>query len=472
MNRANFIKFFQISIDFFSFGISIFLSSFFLLEISGGDYRYFPLEQLSSFILIHCIMGSCCVIWFWIRLRHYTYRKPFWFELKEIFRTLLIIFVIELAIVAFSRLYVSRYFWSVTWLLVFTLVPFGRVLTKNLLIKLGWYLKETIIIGNGKNAKEVFDALNNEPYLGFNIKLFINTEEYKSEFIEGVPVMRHNPELLTKLVSPEFTQFILAIDEENKVKQDFWLRYLIRKGCRSISVIPDFRGIPLYGTDMSFLFSHEMVLFRVNNNLAKRSSRFIKRVFDILGASFLILFLFPLCIPLYFLIKKDGGKLIYEHSRIGQNKKEFKCLKFRTMVNNSDEVLERILATDESARLEWEKDFKLKDDPRITPIGRWLRARSLDELPQLWNVLKGEMSLVGPRPIVKEELPYYQEDVDYYLMAKPGMTGLWQVSGRNNVSYDTRVYFDTWYAKNWSLWNDIVILFKTLKVVWKKAGAY
>ena len=142
------------------------------------------------------------------------------------------------------------------------------------------------------------------------------------------------------------------------------------------------------------------------------------------------------------------------------------------MVNNSDEVLEKILATDENARLEWEKDFKLKDDPRITPIGKWLRARSLDELPQLWNVLKGEMSLVGPRPIVKEELSYYQEDVDYYLMAKPGMTGLWQVSGRNNVSYDTRVYFDTWYAKNWSLWNDIVILLKTTKVVCKKTGAY
>ena len=123
-------------------------------------------------------------------------------------------------------------------------------------------------------------------------------------------------------------------------------------------------------------------------------------------------------------------------------------------------MLEKILATDESARLEWEKDFKLKDDPRITPIGRWLRARSLDELPQLWNVLKGEMSLVGPRPIVKEELPYYQEDVDYYLMAKPGMTGLWQVSGRNNCKLlMIRVYFDTWYAKNWSLWNDIVILF-------------
>ena len=123
----------------------------------------------------------------------------------------------------------------------------------------------------------------------------------------------------------------------------------------------------------------------------------MKRLFDIFAASFLLLLLLPFCIPLYFIIKRDGGSFIYGHPRIGQYKKEFKCLKFRTMVNNSDEVLEKILATDESARLEWEKDFKLKDDPRITPIGRWLRARSLDELPQLWNVLKGEMSLVGPR---------------------------------------------------------------------------
>ena len=111
---------------------------------------------------------------------------------------------------------------------------------------------------------------------------------------------------------------------------------------------------------------------------------------------------------------------------------------------------------------------KRKDEPKISKV----LLTILDELPQLWNVLKGEMSLVGPRPIVKKELSYYQEDVDYYLMAKPGMTGLWQVSGRNNVSYDTRVYFDTWYAKNWSLWNDIVILLKTAKVVCKKTGAY
>lgn len=471
MHKITWCKFILLATDFLTLFSSLFIA-YEVLDIARGGRFYFPLEEFNTYVLIHACVSFVGVLWFWIRLRHYTYRKPFWFELKEIIRTLLILFIIELAIVAFSRLYVSRYFWSVTWICIFVGLPFSRIFVKNLLIKSGMYLKETIIIGNGKNAKEVFSALNNESYLGFDIKLFVTTEDYHSEFIEGIPVIRHNPELLMKLVSPEFTQFILAIDEENKAKQDFWLRYLIRKGCRSISVIPDFRGIPLYGMDMSFLFSQEMVLFRVNNNLAKRSSKIVKRTFDILGSSFLLLLLLPFCIPLYFIITRDGGNFIYEHPRIGQHKKKFKCLKFRTMVNNSDEVLAKILATDESARLEWEKDFKLKDDPRITPIGRWLRARSLDELPQLWNVLKGEMSLVGPRPIVKKELSYYQEDVDYYLMAKPGMTGLWQVSGRNNVSYDTRVYFDTWYAKNWSLWNDIVILLKTTKVVCKKTGAY
>lgn len=471
MHKITWCKFILLATDFLTLFSSLFIA-YEVLDITHGGRFYFPLEEFNAYVLIHTCVSFVGVLWFWIRLRHYTYRKPFWFELKEIIRTLLILFIIELAIVAFSRLYVSRYFWSVTWLCIFVGLPFFRILVKKLLIKSGMYLKETIIIGNGKNAKAVFNALNDESYLGFDIKFFVTTEDDHSEFLEGLPIMDHNSERLMELVSPEFTQFILAIDEEKKVEQDFWLRYLIRKGCRSISVIPDFRGIPLYGTDMSFLFSQEMVLFRVNNNLAKRSSKIVKRTFDILGSSFLLLLLLPFCIPLYFIITRDGGNLIYEHSRIGQYKKKFKCLKFRTMVNNSDEVLENILATDESARLEWEKDFKLKDDPRITPIGRWLRARSLDELPQLWNVFKGEMSLVGPRPIVKKELPYYQEDVDYYLMAKPGMTGLWQVSGRNNVSYDTRVYFDTWYAKNWSLWNDIVILLKTVKVVWKKTGAY
>ena len=186
----------------------------------------------------------------------------------------------------------------------------------------------------------------------------------------------------------------------------------------------------------------------------------------------LLLFLGPIFALLCYMVKRDGGNAIYGHERVGQNGKKFKCLKFRSMVTNSKEVLEKLLATSEEARIEWDKDFKLKNDPRVTRIGSFLRKTSLDELPQLWNVIRGEMSLVGPRPVIEAELERYAGDVDYYLMAKPGMTGLWQVSGRNDIDYDTRVYFDSWYVKNWALWTDIAILFKTAGVVLRRDGAY
>lgn len=472
MHKHIISKVILITSDFITLFCSLILTYLIFLLNSIDIGSYVPFELKDNYTAIHFIISLLCSIWFWIRLRHYTYRKPFWFELKEILRTLFIFFIIELAIIGLSKLYISRTFWVVTWGCIFILVPFTRASLKNFLIWKGIYTKDTVIIGNGENAQNVFKALSEEKYLGFNIRLFVSTEDVSINTIGDVPVMRHNPELLLKIVDPEFTQFIIAIDEATKSKQDFWLRYLIKKGCRAVSVIPDFRGIPLYGTDMTFLFSHEMMLFRVNNNLAKRASKLLKRTFDIMGAIFLMIILSPVFLFLYFLIRKDGGKAIYRHTRIGQYKKPFECLKFRSMAVNSEEILKELLEKDSEARKEWEKDFKLKCDPRITKIGKYLRATSLDELPQLWNVLKGEMSLVGPRPIVKEELNYYRDDVDYYLMAKPGMTGLWQVSGRNNVNYETRVYFDTWYAKNWSLWNDIVILFKTINVVLKRDGAY
>jgi undecaprenyl-phosphate galactose phosphotransferase len=150
----------------------------------------------------------------------------------------------------------------------------------------------------------------------------------------------------------------------------------------------------------------------------------------------------------------------------------FGCLKFRTMVPDADGVLRRLLEDDPRARAEWESDFKLKDDPRITPIGAFLRRTSLDELPQLWNVLKGEMSLVGPRPIIEEELERYGDQVGYYLETRPGITGLWQISGRNDTGYEDRVALDSWYVRNWSLWYDLVILVKTINVVLQHKGAY
>ncbi|MBB5471240.1 Undecaprenyl-phosphate galactose phosphotransferase WbaP [Paraburkholderia sp. Clong3] len=198
----------------------------------------------------------------------------------------------------------------------------------------------------------------------------------------------------------------------------------------------------------------------------------VKRTMDVCGASVLLILLFPVLLIIALAVMSDHGNAVYGHPRIGRGGRTFKCLKFRSMVKNSDEVLAKLLATDPQARAEWDRDFKLKNDIRVTPVGRILRKTSLDELPQLWNVLRGDMSLVGPRPIVQKELVRYGRDVRYYLALKPGMTGLWQVSGRNDVDYPTRVSLDVKYAMNRSLTFDMSILLRTVKVVFAKDGAY
>lgn len=472
MRKQNLCKYLIALCDFssfiFSFVISILIIQYFIGDIND----YFPKEQIEEKVVIHIVLSLIGVAWFWIRLRHYTYRKPFWSELKEMLRTLAILAVVELATIAFSKLYFSRYLWVLTWIITLFLLPFLRVMLKNYLIKTKIFLKDTIIIGGGQNAIDAYYALMSEPYLGLKVKYFIALNKDNSLDNLGVPIINEVRQGIWELVTKESDQFIIALEDNEIDSQNRWLRYLSKKNYRSVSVIPTLRGLPLYSTNMSFLFSYEVMLLRVNNNLAKRSSRIMKRCMDIFGSLALIIILSPLLLSLYLLICRDGGNAIYGHERVGQNKKLFKCLKFRSMVLDSDKVLDEILASDFKARAEWEKDFKLRNDPRITPIGAFIRRTSLDELPQLFNVLIGQMSLVGPRPVVMDELAYYKEDVDYYLMAKPGMTGLWQVSGRNNVDYDTRVYFDSWYVKNWSLWNDIAILFKTIQVVRKEDGAY
>ncbi|CVG05626.1 undecaprenyl-phosphate galactose phosphotransferase WbaP [Serratia sp. IR-2025] len=457
--------------DFLFFNTSLFLA-YFIVFHSTGNSLVLPVDgTYTARIFAHLILSVVCIIWFLSRLRHYTYRKPFWFELKEVVRTLLIFAVLDLSLVAFSKWNFSRWVWLVTWVLILILIPLGRAITKRILNKLHLWKKDTIVIGSGKNAKEAYAALQSEEVLGFNVIAFVCTSSPCEEVITDIPVL-DSEEALWKIADVESTQFIVALEFEEHALRDWWLKNLAKHNCRSVSVIPTLRGVPLYGTDMSFIFSHEVMILRVGNNLAKRSSRLIKRVFDIVGSASIMLVLSPVLLFLAYKVSRDGGKAIYGHERVGHNGIRFKCLKFRSMVMNSQEVLDNLLRTDPAAKAEWDKDFKLKNDPRITKIGHFIRKTSLDELPQLWNVFRGEMSLVGPRPIIEAELERYAGDVDYYYMAKPGMTGLWQVSGRNDIDYDTRVYFDAWYVKNWALWNDIAILFKTIGVVLKRDGAY
>jgi Undecaprenyl-phosphate galactose phosphotransferase WbaP len=197
----------------------------------------------------------------------------------------------------------------------------------------------------------------------------------------------------------------------------------------------------------------------------------VKSVIDLSVAGLSFLVLLPLFILVAILVKLDGGPIFFAHSRIGRRGRSFKCYKFRSMRTNSDDLLANMLLSDPEAAEEWKTKRKLRNDPRITPIGKILRKTSLDELPQLLNVLKMDMSLVGPRPIVDQELHLYGAEIHKYCSFRPGITGLWQVSGRSETTFSRRVEFDVKYTENWSVWLDLKIIAKTVPTVIWGSGA-
>ena len=237
-----------------------------------------------------------------------------------------------------------------------------------------------------------------------------------------------------------------------------------------IDYLPASRSFPIFGARaVSFdgLGGLEMV-----NQGRMRMTRFNKRVMDGVFALLAFFVFLPVFVVVPALVKfTSRGPVFYRHRRLGRGGRSIHILKFRTMYVDADERLRNILAEDPAAAEEWERNFKLKNDPRVTPLGRFLRKTSLDELPQLFNVLSGEMALVGPRPIVEEEKPYYGDRYSLLSSVKPGMTGLWQVSGRSETDYARRVALDAQYILNWSPWMDIWILFRTVVAVLTMRGS-
>jgi Undecaprenyl-phosphate galactose phosphotransferase WbaP len=361
--------------------------------------------------------------------------------------------------------------WLLVWLIAVVMIVWGRMLTRLLLKQLGLWTRPTIIIGQGPNANDAAVALQSEPRMGFQVAGYVDVTQAQPELKLNGRTLKNSAELQVLADQPGI-QWVIALEHSQSDQREHWLRTLAQWGATDISVIPAMRGVPLYGTDMSHFFSHEVALLRVRNNLRRWPARLTKRLFDLFSAAFLLLVLSPLMLIIALALKLEGGPVLFAHTRVGKNGKAFRCFKFRSMVPNAEDKLQKLLQHNPALKAEWDKEHKLKDDPRISKLGAFLRRNSLDELPQLLNVLKSEMSLVGPRPIVREELQKYGIEKSYYLMVRPGMTGLWQVSGRNDVDYETRVYLDAWYVKNWSLWYDLAILFKTIKVVFAKRGAY
>jgi Undecaprenyl-phosphate galactose phosphotransferase WbaP len=252
------------------------------------------------------------------------------------------------------------------------------------------------------------------------------------------------------------------------------LRHTIQDCCRGfrhVLLMPDMPGVCSLGV-LAREIGGELG-FELPQRLFHQSAAFAKRTIDLSISLFVLALLLPLFLLIMLAVRVTSpGPIFYGHSRYGRDGDLFKALKFRTMAMNSDAILEEHLRRHPELREEWNRDHKLKNDPRITSIGTWLRRYSLDELPQLWNVIKGDMSLVGPRPIVAAEIPKYGLGYNLYTRVRPGITGLWQVSGRNNTTYEERVAFDEYYVRNWSIWLDSYILARTAKVVLTADGAY
>ena len=408
---------------------------------------------------------------FLMRFQHYSDRRPFWDELGDVLRLVGILAVLDMTLIAATRWNASRLWWLLVWLLACIAIVWGRVLTRWVLRQMGLWIRPTIIIGHGENATEAAIALQSEPRMGFQVVGYVDVDASKPELQLNGRTLQ-NLKQLEVLADQPGIQWVIALEHSQAEQREHWLRTLTQWGATDISVIPAMRGVPLYGTDIAHFFSHEVALLRVRNNLRRWPARLTKRLFDTSLAAMLILLLSPVMLLIALTLKLEGGNVFFAHQRVGKNGRKFNCLKFRSMVPNAEQLLQQLLQQQPEIKAQWDKEHKLKDDPRISKLGDFLRRTSLDELPQLFNVLQSEMSLVGPRPIVQEELQKYGLEKSYYLMVRPGMTGLWQVSGRNDVDYETRVYLDAWYVKNWSLWYDLAILFKTVKVVFWRNGAY
>lgn len=423
-------------------------------------------------------LAPLALVIFWTQ-GHYSKRKPYAREVREVLHACAGLLLAQVALAFFSGWEMPRLLPLVQWILTPALLLSLRAILKFSMLRHGSWSRPMVIVGTGANARETARVFEAERLMGYHLIAFLDlpgsaptVTQYHDRRGRSVPCLHLGAQIditLKQLGSPHV---VLALDQGGMESSEMLIQQLNRD-CPNLQIVPSLRGLPLHGMSLNHFFAHDIMVLGMRNNLAQRGPQILKRAFDVFCSAMLLAITSPLFLWVAIQVKLGGGGgVFFGHMRIGQNGVPFPCYKFRTMAVNADVLLKELLANDPAAREEWERDFKLKNDPRVTKIGRFLRKTSLDELPQLWNVFKGQMSLVGPRPVVQAELERYGDQLEYYLEARPGITGLWQTSGRNDVSYETRVNLDAWYVKNWSLFTDLVILIRTVKVLLVKDGAY
>ncbi|MCR5217221.1 undecaprenyl-phosphate galactose phosphotransferase WbaP [Treponema sp.] len=349
------------------------------------------------------------------------------------------------------------------WPFATLFLPLFREWARRCSCKFSWWGVPAVIYTHGNNGHEIVKRLVEHPNFGYIPILIITDDKDASDTFMDIPVRVINDQI-KQILSELKIKVAIVCDYKNDLEAiQTRYRYMIRVPRNQLATtlslkMKNFGGI---------------LGFSSTNYLTKFGSLLLKRTIDILLCLSVAPFAIPVGIFCALGIKLTSkGPVFYGHKRVGQNHKLLKCWKFRSMCIDADEKLKKILAEDPVRAAEWEKDRKFTDDPRVTKFGKFLRKTSLDELPQLWNIFTGSMSFVGPRPVTESELSKYGKYSDYVLSVTPGLSGMWQISGRSDTGYEERISLDTYYIQNWSIWLDIWIIIKTVWVVLKRKGAY
>jgi lipopolysaccharide/colanic/teichoic acid biosynthesis glycosyltransferase len=371
----------------------------------------------------------------------YTKRYDFWQELERTFKAILLSGVIVFAVLAMTKHSdsYSRFIIIMVFVILAILLPLQKYFIKRILFALGYWKHPAHLLGEDPFFEQ---HVYNNPYLGY---IYSSRELAKTLFVSS----SHSKEQIETILH----NALLSRQE--------------------VIFIPAIKNFDFSDAHIIHIFNSRANLIIVDNNLINPFNRSLKYSLDYL----LSIILFPLLVLLIGFIawkikREDGGTIFFKQERLGQNGKPFECYKFRSMRENSNALLKTYLQEHPEEVTYYNAYHKYINDPRITKIGSLLRKTSLDELPQIINVLKGEMSLIGPRPYMTNEKEKIGDSIDMILAVKPGVTGLWQVSGRSDVDFASRVDMDVWYVRNWSIWSDIIILIKTVQVVLGHKGSY
>ena len=416
---------------------------FYLTLYIRVEMEAFSLPPLNYFLLKDFIFVIFIIFILMYYEKIYTLRYDFWQETKKVFKGLFLSYLIVLALLTlqktsldYSRLFITLYF---TFALL--LIPTTKRLTKKLIYKFSFFRKKVLIIGD-KEQINIFE------------------KEFEENWYLGMEPVQKKYD--TVIISSKG----LSLEKINKKIE----KYLNKHS--SVYVVPYVTSINFSNSNIMEYSNIRYSTIQIENKLLIRRNIWIKSLFDLLLTLMIIPFFMIVHLIITLAIKLDSkGAVFFKQHRLGKDDSDFVCYKYRTMYEDSDELLQKYLKDKPDEREYYEEYHKYKNDPRITKVGKILRATSFDELAQVINVLKGNMSLVGPRPYMLKESCKLGDNQEFILKVKPGITGLWQVSGRNNLTFQERKKLEIWYIKNWSLWADFVILIKTIKVVLGKVGA-